>query len=107
MTQTFVTAAMAIAAVLAIGRVASFLRTLPALALMPIVSRRLAPWLRIRHYSDADLTGADGAPEMWRRRRCEGLDRLSETLRARDPQSASWGRGLRESFSDLRFTDAS
>ena len=91
---------------LAARRMATALRTLPALALMPALSRRLARWVKPRSYSEAEFFRADGASEAWARRRREGLDRLAAVLRSRYPQSQAWGAAVREGFSDLRFTDA-
>jgi glutamate-1-semialdehyde 2,1-aminomutase len=79
----------------------------PALAIVPMFSRVLSRWVRARHYTDAELVGADGASGSWMNRRRAGLDRLSATLGEQYARSTEWGRTLRESFSDLRFTDAS
>jgi glutamate-1-semialdehyde 2,1-aminomutase len=43
----------------------------------------------------------------WVERRRAGLDRLASTLRAQYSRSIAWGDTIRESFSDLRFTDVS
>ncbi len=88
-------------------RLAGALMTLPALALVPMVSRRLARWVRTREYSIAELLSADGASSQWVEQRREGLQRLAATLERQYPRSAALGRSLRESFSDLRFSDAS
>jgi glutamate-1-semialdehyde 2,1-aminomutase len=80
---------------------------LPAMAVVPALSRRLARWVHTRSYSPAELLAADGAGAALVERRREGLDRLETTLRQAYPQAGAWGRTLRDSFSDLRFTDAS
>jgi glutamate-1-semialdehyde 2,1-aminomutase len=81
--------------------------TLRATAFVPIVSRRLAPWLRARVYSDEELFTADGADRALAARRRRGLDTLAAALRSTYHISAAWEAGVRGSFSDLRFTDAS
>jgi glutamate-1-semialdehyde 2,1-aminomutase len=62
--------------------------------------------VRTHHYSDAQFFQADGAGEPLIERRRAGLERLAAFLRAQYPESTAWGERLRESFSDLRFTDA-
>lgn len=81
--------------------------TVPAIALMPLLSRRLSTWVRARDYSEAELLSADGAGPAWMERRRQGLDRLAARLQAQYGQSIAWGHAIREGFSDLRFTDAS
>src|SRR5262245_58378033 len=81
-------------------------RTLSALALAPRLSRHLAPWLRAHSHSDDEFFRADGAGERWAERRRAGLDRLAGLLHAQSPRSIAWGEAIRDSFSDLRFTDA-
>jgi glutamate-1-semialdehyde 2,1-aminomutase len=80
--------------------------TLRARALTPLLLRHLSRWVRAFHYSDDQFFRADGAGEAWIARRRAGIERLSSFLRAQYPASAAWGEALRESFSDLRFTDA-
>jgi glutamate-1-semialdehyde 2,1-aminomutase len=94
-------------AVYLVRRLTTVLLTAPAVALMPIVSRRLARWVRSRDYTDEELLRADGAGERWVERRRQGLDRLASTLQAQYARSIAWGNAIREGFSDLRFTDAS
>jgi glutamate-1-semialdehyde 2,1-aminomutase len=67
-----------------------------------VLSRRV----RTRYYSDAQFFRADGATEPLVERRQAGIERLAAFLRAQYPESSAWGTRLRESFSDLRFTDA-
>ena len=81
--------------------------TLPGWAWMPSASRRLAHWVKTREYDDHGFFRADGAQDQWVERRQRGLQSLVERCRAARPQSTAWGRAVRESFSDLRFTDAS
>src|SRR5262245_55496460 len=81
-------------------------RTLSALALVPRLSRHLAPWLCAQSHSDDEFFRADGAGEVWAERRRAGLDRLAGILHAQSPRSIAWGDAIRDSFSDLRFTDA-
>jgi glutamate-1-semialdehyde 2,1-aminomutase len=83
------------------------LATLRAVALVPMMSRRLAKWVKARDYSGDEFVRADGAGEPWAERRQRGLDRLARRLQEQYARSIAWGNGVRESFSDLRFTDAS
>src|SRR5262245_55115949 len=82
-------------------------RTLPARALVPGLLRRAS-----RFVGPFDLTGdaffaADGAGAAIVTRRREALDQLSSRLTDQFADSAGWGRSLRDSLSDLRFTDLS
>jgi len=87
-------------------RVATALRTLRALSLTPVLSRRLAHWVRPRSYSDEQFFQADGAGAVTVASRRRGIERLAATLHEQYPASRAWGTGIREGFSDLRFTDA-
>ena len=82
------------------------LLTWPALAVMPALSRRLANWVKSRDYTEEEFLRADGAGETWVQLRRKALDRLATFLRAHHSQSIAWAHAIRESFSDLRFTDA-
>jgi glutamate-1-semialdehyde 2,1-aminomutase len=82
------------------------LQTLPALALMPVVSRRFSHWVKSRDYTEDEFLAADGAGERWIKTRRQALDRLADILRAQHSRSLVWANEIRESFSDLRFTDA-
>ena len=62
--------------------------------------------MRTHSYSDAEFFQADGAGGPLIERRRAGLERLAIFFRARYPEATAWGARLRESFSDLRFTDA-
>ena len=95
-----------IVAALVARRAVTAFWTLRAMALTPILSRRLSRWVKPRSYSDEEFFRADGAAEPWVERRQQGLARLASFLRARYPRCADWGDALRTSFSDLRFTDA-
>jgi len=83
-----------------------FLSTLPAVSLMPIVSRKLSNWVKARDYTEEEFLRADGAPESWIRPRKNALDRLATFLQAQNARSIAWANAVREGFSDLRFTDA-
>jgi glutamate-1-semialdehyde 2,1-aminomutase len=87
-------------------KVAKTLLTLPALALMPALSRQLSNWVRSRDYTEEEFLRADGAPESCVKIRKTALDRLASSLQARHRRSIDWANSIRESFSDLRFTDA-
>jgi glutamate-1-semialdehyde 2,1-aminomutase len=62
--------------------------------------------VRSRDYSDDEWIRADGADAKWAQLRKGALSRLADTLQAQCPKSVAWGNAVRESFSDLRFTDA-
>src|SRR5262245_12901111 len=68
--------------------------------------RVLARWVRRRDLSDAEFFRADGAGLLEVARREAGIARLARVLHERYPASIAWGERIRESFSDLRFTDA-
>src|SRR5262245_46515191 len=87
-------------------KIVRVLLTLPALAVMPALSRRLANWVKAHDYTDEEFLCADGAGETWVERRKRALDRLAAFLHGQQPQSIAWANAIRESFSDLRFTDA-
>src|SRR5262245_46851478 len=87
-------------------RVVDAIWTLRATAYTPVLSRQLSRWVKARHYSDEAFYQADGAGEPWLRRRREGLERLARHLREQYPASIAWAESIRDSFSDLRFTDA-
>lgn len=80
--------------------------TVRALALTPLLSRRLATWVRAHAYTEQEFLQADGAGEPWVERRQKALDRLAMFFQAQYAISMAWGDALRESLSDLRFTDA-
>jgi glutamate-1-semialdehyde 2,1-aminomutase len=82
-------------------------RTLPALALMPIVSRRLSTIVRGRVSTEDEMLAADGAAGRWVTQRRAGLDALARRLHDQNGETAAWADSIRERFSDLRFTDAS
>jgi hypothetical protein len=80
--------------------------TVRAMVLTPPLSRHLSRWVKPRSYSDEEFFRADGACEPWIEQRKAALDRLSRFFRAQHARSMAWGDAIRESFSDLRFTDA-
>jgi glutamate-1-semialdehyde 2,1-aminomutase len=80
--------------------------TLPALAVMPSLSRQLSHWVKSHSYSEAEFLRADGAADTWVELRAKALERLSNRLSSQYAQSIAWANAVRESFSDLRFTDA-
>jgi glutamate-1-semialdehyde 2,1-aminomutase len=90
-----------------IGRkLVTALMTLRAIALVPMLSRRLSNWVKSQHYSDKEFLQADGAGEPWIALRQKAIDRLAMFFQAQYAQSIAWGNDIRDSFSDLRFTDA-
>jgi len=80
--------------------------TVRALALAPALSRRLSRWVKSRDYTGEEFLRADGAGERWVALRKQAIDRLAGFFQARCAKSIAWGNEIRESFSDLRFTDA-
>ena len=88
-------------------RIVRVARTLPALALMPIVSRRLSTIVRGRVSTEDEMLAADGAAGRWVTQRRAGLDALARRLQDQNGETAAWADSIRERFSDLRFTDAS
>jgi glutamate-1-semialdehyde 2,1-aminomutase len=82
------------------------LLTWRALAWMPSVSRRLANWVKARDYTEEEFLRADGAGDTWLELRKKALDRLAAFLQTQQTHSITWANSIRESFSDLRFTDA-
>src|SRR5215470_110093 len=86
-------------------RAATVIRTLRARALTTTLSRQLAWWVRPRSYSDEEFFLADGADERTVARRRAGINRLAHLFETQHPRSAAWGDAIRNSLSDLRFTD--
>src|SRR5262247_156697 len=90
-----------------VGRkLAKTISTLPAIAWIPALSRRLSNWVKSRDYTEEEFLHADGAPEACMEIRRKALDRLAKSLQARYGRSIAWANSIREGFSDLRFTDA-
>jgi glutamate-1-semialdehyde 2,1-aminomutase len=87
-------------------KLATLVLTLRAVALAPTISRGLSKWVKARDYSDDDFLRADGAGTRWMELRKRAIDRLAGALAARGAKSMAWGNEIRDSFSDLRFTDA-
>jgi glutamate-1-semialdehyde 2,1-aminomutase len=80
--------------------------TLRAAAFTPTLSRMVAGLVKTRAYSSEEFLRADGAAERWVEVRKRAIDRLASFFETRSPKSIAWGNEIRESFSDLRFTDA-
>ncbi len=80
--------------------------TLRALALAPSVSRRLSTWVKSLDYSEDEVWTADGAGDRWVQRRKDAINRLAAHFQDHCAKSIEWGNNIRDSFSDLRFTDA-
>src|SRR5215469_14178871 len=87
-------------------RVIATVLTLRASALTPRMARRLALWLRPTNHSPAEFLRADGADERWAEIRRQAIARLAGFFQTRYAESIAWGNDIRQSFSDLRFTDA-
>lgn len=93
--------------VLSVGRrLLTGLLTVRAVAFVPFFSRLLSKWVKSRDYSDEEFFRADGAEEKWIPPRQHALTRLATYFRAHHARSIAWGNAIRDSFSDLRFTDA-
>jgi glutamate-1-semialdehyde 2,1-aminomutase len=90
---------------LAFRKITTALLTLRALALAPTLSRRVSNWVKALNYSEHDVWGADGAGDPWVQRRKAAIERLSGFFQANSAKSIAWGNDIRNSFSDLRFTD--
>jgi glutamate-1-semialdehyde 2,1-aminomutase len=73
----------------------------------PLILRRLATVIRPPAFDDDEFFRADGAPRAVQERRRRALDALSRRCAAAFAGSAPAGAALRDSFSDLRFTDLS
>ena len=80
--------------------------TMRAVAFTPTLTRRLSKWVKSHDYAGEDFFRADGADARWVTRRQQALDRLAAHFQTHYARSIAWGNTLRESFSDLRFTDA-
>ena len=80
--------------------------TLRAAAFVPCFSRFLSKWVKSCDYSDEEFFRADGAEEQWILPRKRAFTRLAASFQAHHTQSIAWGNAIRDSFSDLRFTDA-
>jgi glutamate-1-semialdehyde 2,1-aminomutase len=87
-------------------KLATAFMTLRALALAPTFSRRLSTWVKSYAYSDEEFVRADGGGERWVALRQQAIDRLAGFFQTHYAKSIAWGNEIRESFSDLRFTDA-
>ena len=91
---------------LALQKLITTVLTLRALALAPSVSRRLAGWVKSLDYMEHEVWAADGAGERWVQRRKDAINRLAAHFQDHCAKSIAWGNDIRDSFSDLRFTDA-
>lgn len=90
-----------------VWRLLRSLAIIGALAPAPVLLRWLAPRLHPPSFDESRFLGADGAPEAWRERRRLALGELAIRLAAAAPQARAWSDAVRNSFSDLRFTDVS
>ncbi len=97
---------LAAAAVLVVRKALTALLTFRAMALTPNFSRYLSKWVKSNDYSADQFMRADGVDERWVNLRKQALDRLAASFQGQCPKSIAWGDAVRESFSDLRFTDA-
>lgn len=79
--------------------------TTRAMALVPMVSRRLSHWVRARAYTEDELLQADGADTTSVERRRAALHRLASRLQTQHAASIVWATSVRDRLSDLRFSD--
>jgi glutamate-1-semialdehyde 2,1-aminomutase len=93
-------------AIFLIRKIVTAVITLRALALTPTLSRFLSRFVKSLDYSDAEFMRADGAGERWVKTRIDAINRLALFFRQHCSRSIGWGNEIRQSFSDLRFTDA-
>jgi len=93
-------------AVWLLTRLATSILTLRTRALSPLLARLLARWVRTRDYTGDAFFDADGADASIVEVRKAGLDRLAAACRSHRERSLAWSHDVRDSFSDLRFTDA-
>src|SRR5262249_42389319 len=107
-TGALIAAALLLLAVVALlgRRVVAMVHTLRDSALTPRMSRLLSLWLRPTSHSPAEFLRADGAGDPWAEIRRQAIIRLAGFFQTQYAKSIAWGNGLRQSFSDLRFTDA-
>ena len=97
---------LALVGFVAFRKVATAFITMKALAPTPTLSRYLSRWVKSRDYSDEEFLRADGAGEGWVQLRKQAIARLADAFQTQCAKSIAWGNEVRESFSDLRFTDA-
>jgi glutamate-1-semialdehyde 2,1-aminomutase len=93
-------------AVLFLLRMGRAVRVLRATSFAPAIARILSAWVKTNEYSGPAFFRADGADEETVAARQRALDRLAAHFQNEHPQSIAWGDRIRDSFSDLRFTDA-
>src|SRR5262245_4542993 len=100
----------ALSLMLAIGwllrRGRSLLHSLRAAAVAPVLSRQLASLVGRLELTGPAFFCADGVDARGVERRMAALARLAEALQTRHARSVAWSDGMRNRFSDLRFTDA-
>lgn len=105
----WILAGAALAFLIAASAIAKLVRlvfNLRAVALAPFLTRPLSKWVRALDYSDDEFLRADGAAGRWVEIRKLAIDRLARFFQTQSAKSIAWGNEIRESFSDLRFTDA-
>ena len=99
-------ALLAAVAIAAGRKLTVMLFTMRAVAFAPTLSRCLSRWVKSHAYSEDAFFAADGAEGPWIVTRQQALERLASHFQAQGVKSRAWGDNIRESFSDLRFTDA-
>jgi glutamate-1-semialdehyde 2,1-aminomutase len=97
---------LALLSIPVVQKIITAILTLRAQALAPALSRRISSLVKSLDYSDREFLSADGVGERWIQVRQEAIDRLARFLQAHCANSIAWGDNIRNSFSDLRFTDA-
>ncbi len=101
-----IVALLLVAAFLAGRKLVKTILTLRAAAMTPSFSRLLSRFVKSSDYSAEEFLGADGAGKHWIEVRRQAIERLAGFFHAHYSKSIAWGNSIRESFSDLRFTDA-
>src|SRR5690349_18978427 len=90
-----VAAVVAVAAFALLEFLFKSIKTFQALAFVPLLSRRMSPWVKSRDLTEDELLRADGAGDSWVERRREGLDRLASRLQDQYARSIAWGNSIR------------
>jgi glutamate-1-semialdehyde 2,1-aminomutase len=100
------TVAVVLIALWGLRKLLTLVLSMRAMAFGPSLSRLLSRLVGSLDYSEDEFLRADGAAEQWVDIRKLAIERLAGFFRERSAKSIAWGNAIRDSFSDLRFTDA-